>query len=370
MFLAGPPVPGVRVASTTDLAEHSARHTVPATIKDVARLAEVSPTTVSHVLNDKGRIKDATRERVLAAVARLDYNPSRAARALRTKRNGTLAFLVPTFEAPAALRGRLTSLDVYLSQATSAAQAAFVDDHALLLLPPTASASDLHGLGIDGGIICDPAENDDLVGLFDSMKLPIVTIERLPGRAEFEWFVAADNAASTRRLLDHMEDEGARRVALMYVDLPIAWALECRAAYESWSAERDMEPLVAGLSPHDSQRTAYSVARSLLDLPDAPDAVLALDERFASGVIRAAGERGIAIPTDLMVATGIDSHEARAATPAVTAIDIHPDRQGTAAAAMLVARLQGASVEAPQITQTTLNVRDSTLRNRGRPTPP
>jgi DNA-binding LacI/PurR family transcriptional regulator len=131
-----------------------------------------------------------------------------------------------------------------------------------------------------------------------------------------------------------------------------------------------MEPIVVGLSPHDAQRTAFSVASSLLDLPEPPDAVLALDERFPSGVIGAAGERGMAIPSDLMVATGIDSHEARAATPAVTAIDIHPDLQGSAAAAMLVARLQGLSVAAPQVTQTTLNVRDSTLRNRGPRTRP
>ena len=345
-------------------AERHPGHLVPATISDVARLANVSPTTVSHVLNDKGRVKEATRQRVLAAAARLDYNPSRAARALRTKRNGTLAFSIPSFEAPAALSGHLASLDVYMTQATSAAQAAFVEDHALVLLPPSASASDLHRQGIDGGIICDPAADERLVSLFESMELPFVTIERLPDRPASEWFVAADNAASTRLLLDHMENQGARRIALISVDLPIAWALECRATYDAWVAERGMEPLVAGLSPHDPQRTAYSVASRVLDGPDPPDAVVALDERFPSGVIRAAGDRGLAIPGDLMLATGIDSHEARAATPSVTAIDIHADLQGTAAVALLLARLRGTSVEAPQTTPTTLNVRDSTLRNR------
>ena len=341
----------------------------PATIKDVARLANVSPTTVSHVFNGKGRVRDATRERVLAAARRLDYNPSRAARALRTNRHGTLAFLIPSFEAPAALSGRLASLDVYMTQATSAAQAAFAEDHALVLLPPTVSASDLHRLGIDGGIICDPAADEPLVALFESIERPIVTIERQPDRPSSRWFVGADNAGSTRLLLDHMNDQGARRIALITVDLPIAWALECRAAYDSWVADQGMEPLVVGLSPHDPQHTAYSVASRVLDDPDPPDAVLALDERFPSGVIRAAGDRGLAIPGDLMLATGIDSHEARAATPSVTAVDIHPDLQGTAAVAMLLARLRPTSVEAPQITPTTINVRDSTFRNRGATTP-
>lgn len=334
-----------------------------ATIKDVARLAAVSPTTVSHVLNGKGRVKAGTRERVLAAARRLDYNPSRAARALRTKRSGSLAFLVPAFEAPAALRGRLTSLDVYMTQATSAAQAAFLHEHALVLLPPTCTVSDLRGLGIDGGIVCDPAADDDLVALFDEAGLPTVTIERQPGRANSPWFVGADNGASTRALLDHLRDRGARRVAMIGVDEPIAWAIECRSAFETWCAAHRQEALAAGTNPHAPGRDdAYFIACRLLDAPDPPDAILALDERYPTAVIRAAGERGLRIPEDLMLATGIDSHGARSAMPAVTAIDIHPDVQGSAAAQLLVARLRGEDAEAPLITPTTLNVRASTRR--------
>lgn len=334
-----------------------------ATIKDVARLADVSPTTVSHVLNRKGRVGSSARERVLEAVARLDYNPSRAARALRTKRNGTLAFLVPAFEAPAALRGRLTSLDVYMTQATAAAQAAFLDEHCLVLLPPSATASDLHGLGIDGGIICDPAEEDPLVELFESMSLPFVTIECQPGRLDAQWCVGADNDASTRTLLDHMAEMGAQRIAMLGVDLPIAWAKECRTAYETWCVDSDQAPMVANLNPHDPDRTAFAMAIEMLRAKDRPDAIFASDERFPSGVIRAAGELGLSIPGDLMIATGIDGHESRAATPAVTAIDIHPDVQGSAAVAMLIARIGGTETTPRQTTPTTLNVRKSTLRS-------
>ena len=68
------------------------------------------------------------------------------------------------------------------------------------------------------------------------------------------------------------------------------------------------------------------------------------------------------IPDELMVATGIDSHEAREASPAVTAIDILPARQGEAAAEMLMARLAGEPVEAPAITPAQLHVRASTMR--------
>ena len=330
----------------------------------MARLASVSPTTVSHALNEKGRVNDATRDRVLVAAERLGYRPSHAARALRTKRNGTLGFLIPSVEAPAAARGLLASLDIYMTLATAAAQAAFREDHALVLVPPTASASDLHRLGIDGGIICDPAADEPLVDLFESMHLPFVTIDRQPGRADSKWFVAADNGASTTLLLDHLEERGARRIALISVDAPIAWALDSRAAYDAWVAARGMPPLVAELSPHDQQRTAYTAAISLLDDPDPPDAVIALDERFPPGVIRAARERHLAIPDDLMLAIGIDNPRAAASTPSVTAIDIHPHLQGIAAVEMLLARLRGTPTQAPRITRATLHVRDSTRRTR------
>jgi DNA-binding LacI/PurR family transcriptional regulator len=334
-----------------------------ATIKEVAALAEVSTTTVSHAVNGKGRVDPATRARVLAAADRLGYRPSRAARALRTQRTGTIAFLVPTFERPPPLETRLLSLDVYMTQATAAARTAFAGDHALLLVHPSATVPDLHSLGVDGGIVCDPFPNDPLVGLFEALDLPVVTIERDPGRPDSEWYVCADNRATTRQLLDHLAAAGAQRIAILSVDFPIAWSQECREAYEAWSAEHGREPIVTPTDPHETERDAYAMAAALLDAPDPPDAILASDERFPSGVLRAADERGVRIPEDLLVATGIDSHAARQSTPAITAIDVDAAGQGGAAAELLIARLEGTEIEAPRIVPAKLHVRGSTKRS-------
>ena len=153
----------------------------PATIKDVAALAEVSETTVSNALNGKGRLRLGTRERVAAAARELGYRPSRAAQALRTRRTGILAFLLPAFESAPPPERRLVAMDVYMTQATAAAHAAFAHDHALLLVPPSASEPDLAALGVDGGIVCDPSEDDSLVALLTDFGLPVVTIEQDPG---------------------------------------------------------------------------------------------------------------------------------------------------------------------------------------------
>jgi DNA-binding LacI/PurR family transcriptional regulator len=334
----------------------------PATINDVAALARVSPTTVSNALNGKGRVGTATRERVLAAATQIGYRPSRAARALRTRRNGTLGFLVPVFHPEPSLERRLLSLDVYMTQATAAAHTAFASDHAVLLIPPTATAPDLHALGVDGGIVCDPLENDLLVGLFDDLGLPVVTIERDLGRPGDPWYVCADNRASTRELLDHLAASGAKRIAFLTVEYRIGWAVESLEAYRGWCSERGLEPLVVPTNPHLAGEDAYAKASRLLDGPDRPDAIVATDERYPSGVIRAARERGIEIPGELLVATGIDSHEAREAAPAVTAIDIRPARQGALAAEMLIARLEEEETEAPRVIPARLKLRASTSR--------
>jgi DNA-binding LacI/PurR family transcriptional regulator len=329
------------------------------TIRDVAAAAGVSTTTVSHALNGKGRVGPATRERVIATAQRLGYRASRAGRALRTARSGTIAFLIGTFE-PTPTQTETLSLDIYMQQASSAARAAFAHDTSVLLSPPIATEQELRALGVDGGIVCDPLRGDPWVGLFEAVGLPVVTIERDLGRPDHRWFVRAENEKSTRMLLDHMAEAGGERIAMLRFDADIAWAHECEGAYRDWCESHGREPLVVPTSAHRLENSAYRTASRLLDGPAPPDAIFAAAERFAAGALRAAHERGLRIPEDLIVATGIDSHDAREASPPVTAIDVQPPLQGAAAAELLVARINDEQVEAPRITPHRFHLRAST----------
>lgn len=335
------------------------------TIRDVGAVAGVSPTTVSHALNGKGRVDPATRERVVAAAQRLGYRASRAGRALRTSRSGTIAFLVPTFERTST-QAETLSLDIYMQQASSAARAAFAHDISLLLTPPIATEQELRALGVDGGIVCDPLRRDPWVGLFEALDLPVVTIERDLGRPEHRWYVRADNEENTRRLLDHLAEAGAMRIAMLTLDADIAWANECESAYRDWCASQHHAPLVVPTSARALENSAYRTACRLLDGTQRPDAIFASAERFASGVVRAAHERGLRIPDDLMVAAGIDSHDAREAAPPVTAVDVQPSLQGAAAAELLIARISGEEADTPLITPSRLDFRASTDRPASR----
>jgi DNA-binding LacI/PurR family transcriptional regulator len=326
------------------------------TIRDVASAVGVSVTTVSHALNDKGRVDAATRERVRMTADRLGYRPDRTARRLRSGRNGTLALLLPSVERDVA-SDELGALDYYLHLAGAATRAAFAAGHPVLLTPPLTSAGDLHDLGVDGGIVCDPLRSDQRVAFFDALGLPVVTIERDPGRPELPWVVRADNEGNMRALLDHLAAAGAERIALLAASGGWGWAEETTAAYAAWCADHGREPLVERASMRTGERSGHEAATRLLDDARA-DAIVSLAERYTNGVLRAATERGLRIPDDLRVAAAVDSHQARDAD--VTAIDLRPHAQGEAAIALVLERLAGERREQPLITAAELRLRGST----------
>jgi DNA-binding LacI/PurR family transcriptional regulator len=325
------------------------------TIRDVASAVGVSVTTVSHALNDKGRVDASTRELVRHTADRLGYRPDRTALRLRSGRNGTLALLLPTVE-PDVGDDELGALDYYLYLAGAATRAAFAAGHPVLLTPPLETADDLHDLGVDGGIVCDPLREDQRVEFFETLGLPVVTIERDLAHPDRPWVVRADNEGNTRALLDHLLANGARRIALLIATGGWGWAEETTAAYRTWCAEHDREPLIEEACMRSDERNGYEAALRLLD-GARPDAIISLAERFTNGVLRAAAERDLRVPEDLRLATALDSHHARDAD--VTAIDLRPHAQGEAAVSLLLERLAGDRRDGPLITPAALRVRTS-----------
>lgn len=329
------------------------------TIHDVAKAAGVSVTTVSHALNDKGRVDPATRARVAQVVSRLGYRANRHARGLRSGRSGTLALLLPV-ESDGQSDEAL-SLDFYMRLASAAAAAAFSQEQALILLPPTAGEASLRALPVDGGIVVDPSPHDPRLDLLDRVGLPAVSVERDHGRPDDIWYVASETDANTRRMLDHLSERGARRIALLLPQADWAWAAETLTAYQAWTRERGAEQIIVPVAMRSGEESALAAARRLLSGGDPPDAIFAAAARFIRGALRAAHACGSQVPRDLLLAAGVDSIHAREGDPPVTALDLHPERQGAAAVEMLLARLDGTRVDAPRHITATLQVRASTV---------
>ena len=94
--------------------------------------------------------------------------------------------------------------------------------------------------------------------------------------------------------------------------------------------------------------------------PAPPDAIFAVSEGYAIGALRAARDRGLAVPDDLLLVAGVDSQRASTSDPPITALDLHPADHAAAAIELLVARLQGEQHARTRSVKATLCVRRST----------
>jgi DNA-binding LacI/PurR family transcriptional regulator len=323
-----------------------------ATVRDVAREAGVSVATVSYVLNGKGRVGEATRRRVLETVARLEFRVDPRGRALRVGYSDSVGLLLPPV-APHQGPQSFTAISFYSEFAAAAADAAFEHSHALVLLPQPASERDLASFGLAGLLICDPVHGDPRLAMADGLELPVVSIEPDPQARDGRpgGWVGAANARNTRALLEHLGERGARRIALIAPPVEWAWVLETRREYLRWCAETACEP--AALPTGDPTGLAQLLRQHR------PDAILALSENAAAAAIRIAGEQGLRVPSDLLVASGVDGAIAQLHDPPITAMDLLPRRQAALAVERVLALAAGKSPGPPIVVEGELRVRES-----------
>ena len=178
------------------------------TIKDIAREAGVSVTTVSDSLSGNGRLPAETRQRVRQLAKELGYRPSAAARSLVGSRTGLLLMSVAAPDTPTS---SLWSIDFFTNLMISAAGRAATRGFALALSP----ASVPPNLSYDGAIVVDPTADNELLAQASGESIPIVTVGRSPNG--HPW-VDNDYPTIVPTVLTHLQTCGARRPALLASD--------------------------------------------------------------------------------------------------------------------------------------------------------
>lgn len=229
-----------------------------------------------------------------------------------------------------------------------------------MMLPAVRDPDDVRALPVDGGIVADPSADDPVLALFDAVSIPVVTIGRDVARDDDPWRLSSGNDANTRMLLDHLAERCAERIALMAPEISWSWAAETVRAYETWTREHRRPNLVERVPLTRLEGSAHDAAARLLADPERPDAIFALAERYATGVLRACAERGLNVPGDVLVAAGSDSTQASAGHPPVTALDLRPEEHAAQAVDLLIARIEGAAIQHPHPLGAELNIRAST----------
>ena len=329
----------------------------PVRLIDVAKAAGVSVTTVSHALSGKGRIPEATRQRVLEHATAMRYRPNPAAQRLAGGRSRLLAIAVSL---PGELPIPVTEVN-YFNQAFHAATArALEHNYALVICPPSQRGEIWARLSLDGLIVLDPVAGDPMLLELRSRAVPLVLIGRDPTDGHPDYCVDNDHVAGTRAALDHLAERGARRVALLAGDMGDAFTDDCIGAHRAWCEERGIEP-VAALVPF-GELADPAHAERLLAGPDRPDGVYANEEAIGVGIVAAAHRLGLRIPEDLMVVVAADGQPAGADVP-LTALELNPARTAAEAVDLLIELVEGRPPDARlRLIPTRLVERASTRR--------
>ena len=319
-----------------------------ATVKDVARIAGVSPGTVSNALSGKRRVDADTQARITAAIRELGYVPNLAARGMRTGRAGTIAIFSSMPVAVAAGESRLGFL---MEIAASAAVSAMEGNVALLLIPPIADpATALGTIGFDGAILVEPSADDPYLALLEARGVPTVVIG--PAVDTPELAVTLNYPRMASLLCDHLIEVGARRFPLVIGQSARASNTVFREVYAERCRALGMSEHVIALPEADGEAGAKAALEAYISDGHIPDGVLVPIDAMATGVMAALRSSGLAVPRAVKVATRYDGLRARSETPPLTAMNLHLDQVANMATRMLVESIDTgqpiASIPAPE----------------------
>jgi DNA-binding LacI/PurR family transcriptional regulator len=311
-------------------------------IKDVAREAGVSVTTVSHALNDKGRLNPETRARVREVADRLGYRPNPAARSLVSGKTGLIAVMPSLPKEPGVSFG---DFGYFTELIVAATDVAVSKDWALVVAPPLSSDFVWERVPLDGVIVIDPMTGDAALPVLRERNIPFVTISADPDGPENDAVVACEDRACTVALLDHFVDRGATRVAFLSAPPITAFLGSSADTYAEWCAGRGQEPIVEILDldelGRDAARGMARAVERLFDRTDAPDAVYVPLEIVGVDVHRVLRDMKLRIPDDVLLATTHDRGQALTANPPITTIEWDYREVGRRAASLLIDLVEG-----------------------------
>lgn len=312
------------------------------TIRDVARAAGVSLSSVSRALNGGKNVSARVARDVAAAADRLGYQPDFLARGLRTRTTGMVGCLVSDVANP--LNATIVK----------AAEARLREAGHLLVVASTANdptreraaAAEFRGRRLDGMLVAPGSEvNDEIWRDMAAAGTPVVILDRDPLHKDNDvrWpAVLVDHRAGAKAATRYLTGLGHRRIALLTADARMRPSRERIAGFREVFSEAGIDSGGAQLciqkSPMDLVRGDML---ALLTGDARPTAIIALGTRILAGVLRAARDLGLSVPRDLSVLSVGDTDLASAHTPAITALRWSLEDVGRAAAELLLQRLSG-----------------------------
>ena len=324
---------------------------MPVSIKDIAKKADVSPSTVSRALQDHPRISSETKTSIQNLAREMGYVPSAAARNLVAKRSTTIGIAISHLSDPYYDRLLRGIEDVAIAQNYQIILSSFNRDFKREL----AIIYDFHERRVDGIIVAGSERNEAYLSAEHKFFMPIVLINR----PAYHFSVSANGFTGAKKVVEHLIALGHRRIAFITWGSEHPDGLNRLNGYQTALSEHDIVMDEALIIDGDGGITGGIKAVSLLlNLPQPPTAIFGFNDMTAIGVINALRQRGYEVPRDFSVAGYDDLEMAAYYYPPLTTVRQPTYRIGQRAVNMLLKLINGGNNVTPEILDPELIVRE------------
>ncbi len=329
-----------------------------ATIADVARLAGVSPSTVSYVLTGTRPISQSTKDRIGDAMMTLGYTPNAVARSLKKKRSRIIALLFPVEGA----RLGLSSVEYIIGASDHAQRHGY---HMLLWTSDANTLDDLSRLAraglIDGALLMEVEMRDPRLAVLIDAGLPFTMIGRNESPGDVN-FTDTDFPQCARTAITHLAQRGHRHIGF----LNLAEATRSgrgnaiRLQDGLVHAADELNIVLTPETCETSHKAGYAAFGRLIERDPQMTAIIAFNEQAVPGVMAAAADHGLRIPRDFSVLSiDMPTQLAEMTNPPMTTVGPVAAEVARVAIDVLIRRLEGEPVETCQL------LFDGTLTERG-----
>lgn len=327
------------------------------TIKDIAKEADVSITTVSRVLNNKPDVSPETKKKIQEVIDKLGYNPNTIARGLVLNKTYTIGLIIPDISNPffpevahgIEHKARELGYSVIFYNTNNDRKA---EKYAIELMKSKR---------VDGIILSLSIENEKELDKLAEEKFPIVELDRKVPDSHFPT-VTIDNVKSAYQATRHLVELGHTRIAHITGDLGTQTGLDRLAGFKKVIEEFHLEVRDSWIQEGNYSREAgYRKMKYLLGLWEKPTAVFAANDLIAIGAYQAVIEEDLKIPDDISIIGLDDIDMASIVRPGLTTMRFPKHELGQKAAEILIKEIENPNLERNDvILDTELVVRGST----------
>ena len=317
------------------------------TIKDVAKLAKVSPAIVSRVINKDNTlsIRKETEERVIWAVEQLGFRPNMMARALRIKETKVIAMVIADITNP------------YFAELVKGAQKAAIEKDFVLTLFDTEEDIEqerrfinvISDRQMDGIILTSLFIGDKTGEIIDDLHIPYVLVHRSAHNSDC-MYVSVDDIKGASLAVQHLIDGGHKKIGTisgLHYTNPGLLRLEGYKKTLKSNGIMISQELIA--EADFSEAGGYKAMEKLLAQNEAPTAVFVANDLMALGAMEAIKDSGRKIPEDIAIVGFDDIWFSRITSPALTTVKANLMGMGYTACSILIKTIQGESISEENI---------------------